>query len=121
MASVNVKHEPIRELIIKECIKFPSLEALARFAEISAGGRPTGLNWAEGVAFLYYPVPLVTETAIKELIEGGRVYWAFVGYALMPEYQRIVETRDKIILPVIDVSGSAFFCSVARWLREKST
>jgi len=118
--SVDVKYEPFREVIIRECIYFPRIEELVRFADVAAGGRPTGLNWAEGVAFIYYPIPLATELAAKALIENARVYWAFVSYALMPEYAPVVETKEKIILPVINVSSSPFFRQVARWLRQKA-
>jgi len=118
--SIDVRYEPFREVVIRECIYFPRIEELVRFADIAAGGRPTGLNWAEGVAFIYYPIPLATELAARELIVDARVYWAFVSYALMPEYSPVVETKEKIILPVINVSSSPFFRQVARWLRRKA-
>ncbi len=120
MGGVEIRHEPFREVVIKEYIYFPSVEELAKFAEVASGGRPTGLNWAEGVAFIYYPVPLATEVATRELVEGGRVYWAFVSYALMPEYMPVVETREKIMLPVINVSSSRLFRRVAGWLKERA-
>ncbi len=116
--SPEVRIEPVRELVIKEVLFFGSVDELAKFANIAAGGRPTGIYWAEGVAFLYYPLPLNTRLTAKELIREGRLYWALACFALMPEYQRVVETREKLMVPVIDVSSSSLFRAAARRLGE---
>ncbi|MEM3824543.1 MAG: hypothetical protein QXG27_00165 [Candidatus Bathyarchaeia archaeon] len=55
------------------------------------------------------------------MIENKRVYWTFVGYSLMPKYQTTIETKEKIIVPVIDVSSNSMFRKVARWLKEQKT
>ncbi|MBC7130186.1 hypothetical protein H5T51_03055 [Candidatus Bathyarchaeota archaeon] len=83
-------------------------------------GKTAGLYWAEGVVFIYFPLPASTETAAKALVEDKRVYWTFVGYALMSQYQSIIETREKIIVPVIDMSSNPMFRKVAKWLKEFS-
>ena len=116
---VNVKYEPFKEIIIMQRNKFSSPDDIARFASIVAGGKTAGLYWAEGVVFLYFPLSATTETTAKELIENKRVYWTFVGYALLPEYQRIIETREKIMVPVIDMSANPMFRKVANWLKEQ--
>lgn len=113
----KVRFEPFKEIVIRECNKFSSPEELARFADIASGGKSIGINWADGVAFVYYPIPLATETAAKAVIEEGRVYWAFVSYALMPEYKPKIETKERIIVPVVNVSSSPLFKSVAKWLK----
>lgn len=118
---VEIKFEPFREVIIMEQNYFSSLDELARFTSIIAGGKPIGLYWAEGVAFIYFPLPASTEAAAKELIENKRVYWTFVGYALMPQYQPIIETKEKIIMPIINVSSNPLFRKVALWLKEQSS
>jgi len=114
-----IRYEPFKEVVIMECNRFPTPDDLARFASVASGGKPTGIYWAGGVAFVYYPVPVTTETATKALIEEKRVYWAFVSYALMPEYQPKIETKEKIIVPVIDISTSPLFQKVARWLKGR--
>jgi hypothetical protein len=53
------------------------------------------------------------------LIETGRVYWTFVGYALMPKYALTIETKEKIIVPVIDISADPVLRKVATWLKEQ--
>ncbi|RLI19821.1 hypothetical protein DRO45_04735, partial [Candidatus Bathyarchaeota archaeon] len=70
-------------------------------------------------AFLYFPLTATTEISTKELIENKRVYWTFVGYALLPKYQRIIETKEKIMVPVIDMSSNPMFRKVANWLKEQ--
>jgi len=115
---LDISHEPFQKIAIMECTKFPTPDDLARFANIAAGGKPTGIYWAEGVAFIYFPVPTTTETATKSLIEEKKVYWAFVSYALMPLYHPLIETKEKIIVPVINMSSSPLFQKVAQWLEK---
>ena len=118
MPSPCVRLDPVKELVIKEVLFFGSVEELARFANIAAGGRPTGIYWAEGVAFLYYPLPLSTKLTVAELIKEGRLYWAMVCFTIMPEYRRVVETRERLMVPVIDVSTCELFRAVAVKLKE---
>lgn len=116
---VDVKFEPFREIVIMERNFFTSPDDIARFASIIAGGKAAGLYWAEGVVFLYFPLPATTETAAKALVESKRVYWTFVGYALMPKYQPLIETKEKIMVPVIDMSSNPMFRKVTSWLKEQ--
>lgn len=116
---VNVKFEPFKEIVVMERNYFSTPDDIARFISVIAGGKLSGLYWAEGVIFLYFPLPASTEIAAKALIEDKRVYWTFVGYALMPKYQPTIETKEKIIVPVIDVSSNPMFRKVANWLKEQ--
>jgi len=120
-SEVTVKFESFKEIVIMERNFFSSPEDLARFTSVVAGGKLAGLYWAEGVVFLYFPLPASTETAAKELVEKRRVYWTFVGYALLPEYKRTIETKEKIIVPVIDMSSNPMFRKVANTLKEQKT
>lgn len=120
-SEVAVKFESFKEIVIMERNFFSSPEDLARFTSVVAGGKLAGLYWAEGVVFLYFPLPASTETAAKELVEKRRVYWTFVGYALLPEYKRTIETKEKIIVPVIDMSSNPMFRKVANTLKEQKT
>lgn len=115
----TIRYEPFKEIVIMEYTKFQTPDHLVRFLNVVAGGKPTGVYWSEGVAFFYYPITATTETATKALVEDKRVYWAFVSYAIMPEYRPIIETKEKIMVPVIDMSQSPLFQKVARWLKER--
>lgn len=118
-SQVNVKYEPFQEIIIMEKDFFPTADDIARFASIIAGGKTAGLYWAEGVVFLYFPLPASTETTAKALVQDKRVYWTFVGYSLMPKYQPVIETKEKIIVPVIDMSSNALLKKVTSWLKDQ--
>jgi hypothetical protein len=116
---VTVKFEPFEEIVVMERDFFPTPDDIARFASIIAGGKTAGLYWAEGVVFLYFPIPASTEIIAKALVEHKRVYWSFVGYSLMPKYQPIIETREKMIVPVVDMSTNPLIRKVAAWLKEQ--
>ena len=116
---VTVKFEPFEEIVVMERDLFASSDEIARFASIIAGGKTAGLYWAEGVVFLYFPIPASTETIAKALVEHKRVYWSFIGYALMPKYMPIIETREKMIVPVVDMSSNPLIRKVAVWLKEQ--
>jgi hypothetical protein len=116
---VDVKYEPFKEIVIMERNFFATPDDIARFTSVIAGGKLAGLYWADGIVFLYFPLPASTETAAKALIENKRVYWTFVGYAFMPKYQPTIETKEKMIVPVVDMSSNPMFKKVAAWLKEQ--
>ena len=116
---MDMKYEPFKEIIVVERNLFPSTEELARFASITAGGHTVGLYWADEVVFLNFPIPASTETMAKALVENGRGYWAFVGYAIMKNFQPMIETKEKIMIPVINMSSNATFKKVAQWLKNE--
>jgi hypothetical protein len=116
---VNVKYEPFQEIVVMERNTFATPDDIARFTSVIAGGKLAGLYWAEGIVFLYFPLPASTETAAKELIENKRVFWTFLGYANMPKYQPTIETKEKMIVPVVDMSSNPMFKKVADWLKEQ--
>jgi len=118
-SEVEVKYEPFKEIVVMEKNYFPTPDEIARFASIVAGGKTAGLYWAEGVVFLYFPLPASTETTAKMLVEQKRVYWTFLGYSLMPKYQPVIETREKMIVPVVDMTSNPLIKKVAIWLKEQ--
>ncbi len=120
MEGPMIKDETFKEIIVMERNRFKTVDDLARFASITMGGKTTGIYWANGVVFIYYPLPTSTEIAAKALIEEKKVYWSFVSYALMPQYRAIIETKERIMVPVIDMTTSKLFRNVADWLKERS-
>jgi len=116
---ISISYEPFKEIAVMEYMRFKSPDELARFLNVAAGGKPTGVYWTNGVAFFYYPMSSSSEAATKMLLEQRKVYWAFVGFALMPDYRSIIETREKIMIPVIDMSTSSLFQKAAQWLKER--
>ena len=118
-SEVTIKYEPFKEIVMMERTHFSTPEALARFTSVIAGGKLAGLYWVEGVVFLYFPLPASTTAVARALIETGRVYWTFVGYSLMPKYEPTIETKEKMIVPVIDISADHILAKVAQWLKEQ--
>ncbi len=119
MHELEIKYEPFKEIVVMERTKFPTPDDLARFTNIIAGGKTAGIYWANGVAFIYFPLSTNTETAAKELVEQRRVFWAFLSYASMPTYKPVIETKEKIITPVLDMSTNPLFQKVANWLKKQ--
>ena len=118
-SEVSVKYEPFKEIVIMERTAFKTADEIARFTSVIAGGKLAGLYWADGVVFLYFPLPASTAAVAKALIDYGRVYWTFVGYSLMPKYEPTIETKEKMIVPVIDISANSMLTKVAHWLKEQ--
>lgn len=116
---ISVKYEPFREIIVMERTFFPTPEDLARFTAVIAGGKLAGLYWVDGIVFLYFPLPASNTAVAKALIEDGKVYWTFVGYSRMPKYATTIETKEKMIIPVIDISSDPILAKVAKWLKEQ--
>ena len=116
---VAVTYSPFKEIVIMEKTFFSSPDEMARFTSVIAGGKLAGLYWVEGVVFLYFPLPASTVVVAKELLENGKVYWTFVGYALMPKYTPVIETKEKMIVPVVDISSDPILRKVAQWLKEQ--
>ena len=118
-ADIKISYDPFKEIVIMEQTRFNTPDEMARFTSVIAGGKLAGLYWAEGVVFLYFPLPPSNAAVAKMLIESGKVYWTFVGYALMPRYEAIIETKEKMIVPVIDITSNAMLRRVAQWLKEQ--
>jgi len=116
---VSVKYEPFKEIVIMEKTQFSTPDDIARFTSVIAGGKLAGLYWVDGVVFLYFPLPASTAAVAKLLIETGRVHWTFVGYSIMPKYAPTIETKEKMIVPVIDISADPVLREVAQWLKEQ--
>jgi hypothetical protein len=117
--SVSVSYEPFKEIVVMEKTRFNSPEEIARFTSVIAGGKLAGLYWADGVVFLYFPLTASNTVIAKELLEKRKVYWTYVGYAPMPKYTQIIETKEKMIVPVVDISADSILKSVAQWLKDQ--
>jgi hypothetical protein len=102
-----------------EKTRFSSAEDLARFTSVIAGGKLAGLYWVDGVVFLYFPLTASTAVVAKELLDNGKVYWTYLGYALMPKYMPVIETKEKMIVPVVDISSDEILRNVAQWIKEQ--
>jgi hypothetical protein len=118
-SDISIRYEPFKEIVVMEKTRFATVEEIARFTSVLAGGKLAGLYWVDGVVFLYFPLPASNQAIAKALIDSGKVYWTFVGYALMPKYEPTIETKEKMIVPVVDISADSTLKSVAQWLKDQ--
>src|SRR5208337_3900771 len=102
---VSISYQPFKEIAVMEKTFFNTPEDLARFTSVIAGGKLAGLYWVDGAVFLYFPLPASTAAVAKTLLESGKVYWTFLGYSMMPKYAQTIETKEKMIVPVVDISN----------------
>lgn len=116
---VSVSFEPFKEIVIMERTRFSTPEKLARFVSIIAGGKLAGLYWVDGMVFLYFPLPASSQIVAKELIEKGKLYWSFIGYSIMPKFAPTIETKEKMIIPVVDISTDQVLQTIADWLKKQ--
>lgn len=108
-----------KQLIILECTRYPSVEALSKVAAVVVStGESLILKWAEGVVFSYSPVAPSTELLLDEYIKG-HVYWSDVVYAIMPEYKQSLRI-GSLDIPIIDVSPNPLLSEAARWLKKQA-
>jgi len=113
---VEIVCSPPKQLVILECTQYPSIEALSKtVATIIRVGQPLILKWAEGVTFSYSLLPPTTDSLMKEFLEG-RIYWADVVFALMPEYESSIKV-GTLDIPVIDVTPNPILREAAKWMK----
>lgn len=118
---VKITYQPWEEIVIHEAVEY----SLAALLEMQSFGVPPGslgrsLMWANGVAFTYGAMP-ASEDAVAEQLKG-RMHWASVVFATMPNYESAVLIQEmNIRIPITDVSGNPTLYAVARWLRERAT
>ncbi|XHH07995.1 MAG: hypothetical protein ACFCUE_10505 [Candidatus Bathyarchaeia archaeon] len=117
---VTVSYEPFSEIVVMEKNHFNTPEELARFTSVIAGGKLAGLYWVDGVVFLYFPLPASTAAVAKELLEKRKVYWTYLGYAFMPKFASVIETKEKMIVPLVDISSDPILKGVAEWLKQQT-
>lgn len=112
---VKISYMPARELIIMEMVVYRLQKLAETCALLIEAGQPVILNWAEGVAFYHQPLPFNTKELMKERMRG-RIYWASVIYADMPEYTPVLKVGARDI-PVL-ATPNPVLKQVARWLKE---
>ena len=115
---VKITYEPINEIVIKEYVRFGKVEDLIYiFAQLRAGGAPVSLSWANGLIFVSSILPPENDEIMEACLKG-KVYWTNVSFAEMPEYRPVIETRERVQVPVINVSSSPVIVEVMEWLKN---
>ncbi len=113
---MKIKYKPAEELIILEKVEYTLQQMAETGAMIQDTGRPVILNWAEGVVFHHLPLPFNTKDLLKER-QSGRIYWASVIYAPMPEYRPTFEVGPRDI-PVV-ATPNPLLIEAAGWIKSQ--
>jgi hypothetical protein len=113
---VKISYKPAEELIILEMVEYGLHELAETCALLIDSGRPVILNWAEGVAFYHMPLPFNTKELLEER-KKGRIYWASVMYASMPDYKPGLKVGARDI-PVL-ATPNPVLKKVAAWIRGR--
>ena len=113
---MKITYKPAEELIILEMVEYTLHKLAETSALIQDAGRPIVLNWAEGIAFHHMPLPFNTKELLKER-QQGRIYWASVIYALMPEYRPTLKIGPRDI-PVV-ATPNPLLIKAAQWIKEQ--
>jgi hypothetical protein len=113
---LRISYKPAEELIILEMVEYGLQELADTCALLMEAGRPVILNWAEGVAFHHQPLPFNTKELLKERMRG-RIYWASVIYAPMPEYRPSLKVGPRDV-PVVSTPNPVLR-QVAGWMKQR--
>ena len=106
---------PAKELVILEMVEYTLEEIAQTSALIQETGRPIILNWGEGIVFHHSPLPFNTKELLKER-KNGRIYWASVIFALMPNYVPTLKIGPRDI-PVV-ATPNPLLKRAAKWIKE---
>lgn len=116
---IKISYEPFEEVVIKEYVRFESIEDLFYiFAQLRAGGIPVSLSWANGIVFVYSVLPPDTDQLMEEF-QKGKIYWTNVSFAEMPKYRPVFETKQKVQVPIINVGSNPIIEQVIAWLKKQ--
>ncbi len=115
---MKITYKPLEELVILEIVEYELGKLAETCALLLDTGRPIILSWAEGVAFHHQPLPIHTKELLKERMKG-RIYWASVIYAAMPDYRPSLKVGPRDI-PVL-MNPNPVLRNVAAWLKTRLT
>ena len=111
---VHITYKPAEELVILEMVEYSLRELIDTCTLLMNAGRPVILNWAKGVAFNHQPLPFNTKELLKERMKG-RIYWASVMFASMPDYVEKLKV-GALDIPVV-ATPNPVLKKAAAWLR----
>ncbi len=114
---VEVRHEPIKELIINEAYKMSIKDVVLR--RVRQSSMPP-LLWCDGILY-FYSTNSDSETFDQEYM-SGKFHWLDVYYAEMPTFKPVVEVESEqfggIKINVIDNSMETLHKAFADWAKK---
>jgi len=119
--TIQVRHEPRKQVIIHEISQYATAEELAKLLTVGLpfGALPPLLRWVNGVVLSFTSLPAVGDMVAQEIIEG-RLHWDHVAFAPMPTYQPQIALPERgITLDIVNVSANETFSAIGSFLRSK--
>lgn len=118
---LEIVHQPIKKLIVLEVVPYDTPSGLAKaIGIIMRTGQPAILNWAEGIVFVYNPLPPTTERLMEKYLEGT-AYCSSVVFSSLPVYSPKITIEDPglgtVEIPLLDVSQNRIMRDLAVWLK----
>jgi hypothetical protein len=113
---MKINYKPAEELVIMEMVEYNLNQLAETGAMFMNTGHPFILNWANEVAFNHIPISLNNKEFIKERMKG-KIYWASVMYASMPDYRNHLKV-GAIEVPVV-ATPNPLLKRAASWLRDR--
>ncbi len=118
---VEIVHQPIKQLIVLEVIPYDTPRGMAKaIGVIMRAGQPAILNWAEGIVFVYNPLPPATERLMEKYLEGT-AFCSSVVFSSLPEYSPKITIEDPglgtVEIPILDVTQNRIMKDLAIWLK----
>ncbi|MCK5403443.1 hypothetical protein KAI60_04950, partial [Candidatus Bathyarchaeota archaeon] len=89
---IEIDYTPIKRLKIIDVTQLSLTELAKRVQAMTQFGRPTMLNWAEGIAFLSIPMHFDSDDLVKKYLEGEIVLQNII-YAPMPDYKTTIKVQ----------------------------
>lgn len=114
---IEIVEQPVKKIVILSSAKFSLEEFFQRVELMVRAGQPVGLNWVEGVVFIYAQYLPDSDTMVEEALQGIH-YWSSLAFAPMPKYE---PTRKvgAMEIPIINQSSVPELKQVGQWLSKK--
>ncbi|RLI46985.1 hypothetical protein DRO61_08575 [Candidatus Bathyarchaeota archaeon] len=117
-AGIKIEYTPITHIQIMDVTKLSLKELAKRVQAMTQFGRPTMLNWAEGIAFLSIPMHFESDDLVKKYLEGEIVLQNII-YAPMPDYKTTIKVQTYDVY-VLNQTPSKILRAIAKWLSKRA-
>jgi hypothetical protein len=117
-AGIKIEYTPITHIQIMDVTKLSLKELAKRVQAMTQFGRPTMLNWAEGIAFLSIPMHFESDDLVKKYLEGEIVLQNVI-YAPMPDYKTTIKVQTYDVY-VLNQTPSKILRAIAKWLSKRA-
>jgi len=117
-AGIKIEYTPITHIQIMDVTKLSLKELAKRVQAMTQFGRPTMLNWAEGIAFLSIPMHFESDDLVKKYLEGEIVLQNII-YAPTPDYKTTIKVQTYDVY-VLNQTPSKILRAIAKWLSKRA-